>query len=199
MRQLGYGELINVGMSAVLLLTVNGCATSGDLERLEQGLAKKLEAQSRTSQTEMTGLRMKLDTVQTAQEKQKRELTRKLDEIWSLVMTQADTVGTQIGVLQNETKAVLEEVRKSEASTGQVRTELHSFQQAVSAISSNMERIAPLATTVGVELRSLTQTLLGGYSLEEAALRDRLKGLEQLRRQLEPGAVSQQAGSLPAK
>lgn len=199
MRQLDYMGLVRTGMGVVLFLAAAGCATSSDLERLEQGLAKKLEAQSKASQAEMSGLRMKLEIVQTAQEKQQRELVRKLDEIWSMVRTEGDVIGTQVGVIQNQTTAVLDEVKKSEAATGEVRSQLNSVQRGLSTVSGNMERIAPLLTTVGGELRSLAQTLLGAYSLEEAALRDRLKGLEQLRRQLEPGAVPQQAGIMPAK
>jgi hypothetical protein len=49
-----------------------------------------------------------------------------------------------------------------------------------------MEQLPSLVTTRGTGVRSITATLLGSHELEEAALKDRLLAVEEMKKRLRP-------------
>ena len=92
-----------------------------------------------------------------------------------------------------------QELGKIEAVAQEGSKELRHLDQALAAFSLRLEQLPSLVNHVGSELRSLSQTLLGGYRLEEAALRERLKSVEQVLKQLEPTTIhTSQASSKTA-
>lgn len=179
MKQVRQGLLPRAGMGFVLLLAGTGCATTSDLEKLDQGISRKLEAQDKRTQVEMNRLRSQLNTVQTAQEKQQRETVRKLDELWSTVRTESENLHLAVEALHKDLTAETTNTRKI-------------LDEFVEKSRLNLERIESSAGEVRVQMSALNQTLLGTYRFEEAALRERLKTLEQLKKQLEPVSITQQ-------
>lgn len=216
--------LARIGMGLTLLCGGVGCATASALEVLNQGLSRKLETMSGTVRAEISGLRAQLRAVQDDQEKLQRELTKTHEALKAAVRTELDGLRTQVGGLQLETKAALEDMRTSLAQTAQTATELkaeaarnkqelgriealaaeaskqlQSLQQGVSALGGRFEQLPSLVTSLGAEMRSLTETLAGTYELEEAALKDRLKALEQVKKHLKPIEARRQEGTSPSR
>lgn len=74
-----------------------------------------------------------------------------------------------------------------QAEVQDLRAEIQSVQQAV----ANMEQLTSRISGLSTDLQSLRLTLSTNYQLEEAALRERLKMLERLSMQLQPGTAGQ--------
>lgn len=218
------------GIGLILLLGGTGCATTSDLQQLDQGLTQKLAALNTTIRTQVDDLRKELSGVRTGQEKRQEDLGRNLEAVKSTLEAEVVGLRAQVDTLKVDTKAALEEVKTRETLTHQIMKEVKSdtattrkaFTEYVAKSSQDLERIEafagdltkqlqsvqaemstlkqlpPLVTNLGAEMQALTQTLLGSYKLEEAALKDRLKTLEQVIKQLEP-ATPQQAGGIPSR
>lgn len=203
--------LASIGIGLSLLSGGMGCATASDLEGLNQGLSRKLETTSGTVRADLSGLRAQLRTVQDDQEKLHRELTKTHEVLKAAVRSELDDLRTQVERLQLETKAALEEMTTSVAQTAQTSTELKaeaarnkqdlgrieafaadaskqlpSLHQGLSTLGGRIEQLPSLVTGLGAEMRSLTETLVGTYELEEVALKDRLKALELVKKRLKP-------------
>ena len=148
-------EPIRIGMGLIPLLFLlggMGCATTSDLEKVDQGLTRKLRNLDNTLQAQIQGLRRDLKNVQGSQEQLVAAIT---DEIDRRLLGIEHTV-------------------------------------------AEVERLPSLVSDLGTEMDALRQTLFQTYELEEAALRDRLKALEQFRRRLELVPGQQRPRTIPA-
>src|SRR5207249_1335795 len=105
-----------------------------------------------------------------------------------------------VGALRSDTKAALEDMLDREAARGQTMKELRAdsaqtkkaldeYAGKVASFSARLEQLPAIVNQVSNEVQALTQTLIGGYRLEEATLRDRLKAIELVLKQLEPVSV----------
>jgi SMC interacting uncharacterized protein involved in chromosome segregation len=128
-----------------------------------------------------------------AQERRHEELGRTLDSMKTAIYSTVDKLGRQCVSLQRETKAATELMRSEQG----LRQQIQGVQQDMSAHNATMEQIAPLATTLDGQMQSLTMALRDSYKVELTALKERLKTLDQLGKQLD-GAVVQE-GEPPAK
>jgi hypothetical protein len=193
----------------VSLFGSTGCATSSDMEHFKQTVNQRLDVLASSLQADSRRIQAQLDS----QAKRQQELSRAVETMKSTVEGEVHAIRSEVGELKADTKTTFEELVASETARAQLMKdlrlesahikktldavaqegskEIRSLQQALAVIPS-------LVTSVGTELHSLSQTLLGGYRLEEAALRERLRSVEQVLKQLEPTALhtSQAAGQM---
>lgn len=210
---------LGVALGLVLLQAEAGCTTAADLQKLDQGISRKLETLGATIRTEMAGLRADLG----AQDKRQQDLIKTIDTIKLMLQSEADDLRRQVAALQSDTRSVREEIRAGEREREQalksltqetvaivrkaadeygvkMQQQLHDLDQSLSALRDGVGSVPPLVTKLGGEMRSLTQTLVGSYRLEEARLKDRLRVLEQMLKQLDSSVEgAQQAGAPSAK
>jgi chromosome segregation ATPase len=83
--------------------------------------------------------------------------------------------------------------------TGDAAKQLQALQQMVSTVSARMEQLPAQISALSGDLRALTDTLWGTYALEEAALKDRLKALDEMKRRLKPLEARQPGEAGPAR
>lgn len=159
------------------LLVLAGCATDH-----EQGLARKIDTMGTALRSQMSDLKRDF----AAQERRHDELARTLDGMKTAIYSTVDKMGRQCDSLQRETKAATELMRSEQG----LQQQIHGVQQDMSALNAAMEQIAPLATTLDTQMQTLTTTLRDSYKVELTSLKERLKTLEQLGKQLD-GAVVQ--------
>jgi len=167
-----------------LLLGLAGCATDH-----EQGLNRKMDTLSTSLRSQMSDLKRDF----AAQERRHDEIARTLDGMKTAIYSTVDKLGRQCDSLQRETKAATEVMRSEQG----LRQQIHGVQQDMSALNATMEQIAPLAATLDNQMQTLTTALRDSYKVELTTLKERLKTLEQLGRQLDGALV--QEGDLPAK
>ncbi len=195
-----HGEAFGSLLGLALLLTATGCVTTSDLDKLEHNLAQKVDAQTRSVRSEVAtvrdqikaikaeveGLRAQIGTFQmdmrAALEDEKRTdaLRDQILKDLTLVAT-----GTKKAV-EGSQAAAQEELKKLEAVTGDASRQVQALQQVVSTVSARMEQLPAQVGALSGDLRALTDTLLGTYALEEAALKDRLRALDEMKRRLKP-------------
>ncbi len=173
MRRRVPGVRMTVGMAVFLLLGVTGCATSTDLEKLDAGLNKQLVTLDKSVQTQLQALRTDLQTSRVEHLDQHEELKRTL-EVVKAEMATANTLTTYAA---QHTEAL----HNVAASHEKVNKQLRGLQEAAASV----KQLPPLLANLGTELHVFRQTLLKTYALEEAALKERLRVLDQFRRQLE--------------
>jgi SMC interacting uncharacterized protein involved in chromosome segregation len=178
----GISALISSGICG-LLLGLAGCATDH-----EQGLARKMDTLGTALRSQMSDLKRDF----AAQERRHEELGRTLDSMKTAIYSTVDKLGRQCDSLQRETKAATELMRSEQG----LRQQIQGVQHDLSELNATMEQIAPLATTLDNQVQTLTTALRDSYKVEFTALKERLKTLEQLGKQLD-GAVVQEAP--PAK
>ncbi len=171
MRSLLPVEPVGIGMGLILLLGGMGCATTSDLEKLNQGLTQKLESLDTSVQTQMADLRTEL-----------------MEDIKSEA---ASTRRAQTEQAEERARALA----RIEALTDKLNKQLESVQQAVAPVAELPSYLSGLSA----KMQSIGQALLGNYELEEAALRERLKILEQARKRLEPVVAEQGIEAKPAQ
>lgn len=216
-RLLSY-RCLGVGLGLVFLQAEMGCTTAADLQKLDQGVSRKLETLGSTIRTEIAGLRADLG----AQEKRQQDLIKALDTVKLMIQNEADNLRRQIAGLQSDTRAVREEIKVDEREREQalrdlaeetvnivrkavdeygakMQQQLHTLDQSLSTLSAGLAPVPSLVTTLGGEMHSLTHTLVSSYRLEEATLKDRLKALEQVLKQLDSVEGLQQSGVPPSK
>ncbi len=181
MRRLVPGVPISVGMAVVLLFGVTGCVTTTDLEKLDAGLTQKLEALNNTVQTQVAELRAQLRASQTAQAKRVEGLANYLTAV------RADTTAAveKVTAGELERSRILNELKTETTEARKAMTE------SAAETKRDVGRIAALTAELKTELHNIgrwaRQTLLGNYKVEEAALRERLRALAQVREELESG------------
>ncbi len=90
---------------------------------------------------------------------------------------------TQVGDLRTDLKTAQAAQETSLAAlSDEINRRLHSIEQAV----ANVQHLPSLVTNLGAKIRAFRRTLFETYELEEVALRNRLKALEQFRIRLKP-------------
>lgn len=160
------------------LLGLAGCATDH-----EQGLARKMDTLGTALRSQMSDLKRDF----AAQERRHEELGRTLDSMKTAIYSTVDKLGRQCDSLQRETKAAAELMRSEQG----LRQQIQGVQHDMSELNATMEQIAPLATNLDNQMQTLTTALRDSYKVESTALKERLKTLEQLGKQLD-GAVVQE-------
>lgn len=209
MKQRSRSALLLVGTGVVLSWLAAGCATSSDLEMLNLELSKKLDAQTRTMRAETGSLREQVKSFKGELENLRAQVgTFQLDTRSALELLKEQEVMN--GQILHELSTVTTSTRKTiegyatkmqdqsgkiESMTGEVTTQLQSVQQAVSGVKGRIEQFPPLVTALGTEVRSLTETLMGNYELEEAALKDRLRVVEEMKKRFRPLQAHEASGA----
>lgn len=189
-----------IGAVFALVVLCSGCVATSDLERLNRDLTQKLDVANSTIQEDITALGDKVDQVQTSQEALRSEVTTAMGSL------RADTRAglEKLAVDQQQRDRQLKELDAQIAKTRQalkdsVTTSSQALEQ-IAQVTKDINRklasievtvaavqgLTPAVSELGTELRALRQTLQQTYKLEEAALKHRLKALEELGRQLEP-------------
>jgi len=92
-----------------------------------------------------------------------------------------------------------ERFRRIEMMTGEATKQLQTVQQAFSDLSGKIENVPSRVTALGTEVRSLTETLRENYELEEAVLKDRLRLIKEMQKQVRPLHAYETGGTSPEK
>lgn len=213
MKQVLRNVLPLMGAGMVVSLLAAGCATSSDLEKLDRNLSQKMDTQSRAMRLEVNSLREQVKNVSAETEGLRAQVrTFQLDTSAALELVKEQgvireqalrdlstvTVSTRRELEGYGTKA-REHFGKIEEMTGEVTKQIRTVQQVVSGFSGRIDQLPPLVSALGTEVRSLTETLLGSYELEEVALKDRLRAVEEMKKRLRPLEARQPSGSGPEK
>ncbi|MFQ5991693.1 MAG: hypothetical protein ACE5NA_04570 [Nitrospiraceae bacterium] len=213
-----------VAFGLVFLLAATGCATSKDIQGLDQAMSGKLNTLDASVQAQVAGLQAELKKIRDNQERLDKQLDavrsdtvsavarletgqaetnrRLMEELKTNTATalavQGDlkqldegmnqkmdalgrTVQLQLETLQDESNKALQRI---EAMNEQLKEGTVAVQSAVATVDQLPARLSGLTA----EMHVFQKTLVGNYKLEEAALRERLKLLEQVRMQLQPAA-----------
>ncbi|WHZ17514.1 MAG: hypothetical protein OJF52_004366 [Nitrospira sp.] len=213
MKQVFRNVLPLMGVGMVFSLLAAGCATSSDVEKLDRNLSHKMDAQSKAMRSEVNSLHEQVKNVSAVTEGLRTQVrTFQLDTSAALELVKEQgvireqalrdlstvTVSTRRELEGYGTKA-REHFGKIEEMTGEVTKQIRAIQQVVSGFSGRIDQLPPLVSALGTEVRSLTETLLGSYELEEVALRDRLRAVEEMKKRLRPLEARQSSGSGPEK
>ncbi len=212
-------RMLSIGMSAFLLLLGPGCATNKDLKNLNRGLTNQIETMNSSLQADLTKLRSQLEEGRAAQERLDQDLAKSLDALRSsLDGLRSDTKAAVAQVLgeQRHKGELLRDLKAESSETRQVVVDYAgTSNQALERIATTSEALhhdvgelqTAVATTqqlpslvrnLGAEMRALRKALYESYKLEEAALRERLKALQQLNVELEVTAARQDSASATA-
>ena len=213
-----------VAFGLLFLLVATGCATSKDIQGLDQAMSGKLNTLDASVQAQVAGLQAELKNIRDNQERLDKQLDavrsdtvgavarletsqaethkRLMEELKTNTATalavQGDlkhldegmnqkmdalgrTVQMQLETLQDESNKALQRI---EAMNEQLKRGTVAVQTAVATVDQLPARLSGLTA----EMHVFQKTLVGNYKLEEAALRERLKLLEQARMQLQPAA-----------
>ena len=176
-----------IGLSIAIVLGGTGCATSSDLGKLSRGLTQKLETLDNTVQTQVESLRADLQTTQAASTQQYEELQQTLEGVKSEMATAS--------MLKTYSTDAIRGIKKVVDWTEQAKAQLASLRQLRAAV----DQLPSLVSGLSTEMRSLRKILLTTYRLEEAALRERLKALNKMRRELEASPDGRRSGTLAAQ
>ncbi|MFQ5992398.1 MAG: hypothetical protein ACE5NA_08160 [Nitrospiraceae bacterium] len=214
MRGFFISKQIVLGIGVVFLLGAMGCATASDLQKLDQGLTQKLDTANSSLMSEIKDLRGELKTVQSDNEKQQAELVRTLEQFRS------DNKAAMEDMRRHEalrSELLLKEVRSETARTREalaasakeneqalaqivaLNDGTHKRLEHIQKTVATVKQLPSFLTGLNTEMHMIRQTLLGGYKLEEAALKERLKILEKVRMQLEPVVAERPKGKFAAE
>ena len=195
--------MISLLFAVMILSGLTGCATGSDLEHLSASVSQRLDVLASNVQAESRRLQAQLD----GQAKRQQDLSRMVESIKASLEAEVHAVKAEVSSLGNDTRGALEEVLAQESARNKLLNDLRQeaaqtrkaldeyagktqqVQQALGAFSARLDQLPSIVGQVGTEVHALSQTLLGGYRLEEAALRDRLKAIEQVLKHLEPPAL----------
>lgn len=180
-------KLVPIGLGLVLLLGGTGCATTSDLGKLNRTLTQKLEEVDGTLRTQVEELRAELKTTQATHTELYDQLTKTLEGVKSEMAT-----ATMVTEYWAET---MRGIKQMAAWADEMNNQLGSVRQLRVAV----EQLPSLLRSVGTEVHAIRQTLLNTYKLEEAALRERLKALDHMRRQLETSPERPHSGKFTAQ
>ncbi|HXF94440.1 MAG TPA: hypothetical protein VNK46_16945 [Nitrospiraceae bacterium] len=191
-----FGSLLGLA----LLLTATGCVTTSDLDKLEHNLAQKVDAQTRSVRSEVATVRDQIKAVKAEVEGLRAQIgtfqmdmraaledEKRTDALRDQILKDLTLVATGTKkAVEGSQAAAQEELKKLEAVTGDASRQVQALQQVVSTVSARMEQLPAQVGALSGDLRALTDTLLGTYALEEAALKDRLRALDEMKRRLKP-------------
>lgn len=162
-------------------------------------LARSLDVVRTTLETEVVGLRQLVETLKAdtkaalAQMEVGQAMQQKL-----LTTARSDQALLKEAVTEHAAATAQEFVRlqtMADKTAGQVQ----GLQAAVAALNASLQQLSPALVGLQGDMQALSQTMLGTYKLEEAALRVRLKALEEGIKQLEPAATARDAAGGPPK
>jgi len=158
----------------VLAAALSGCATRADLQKLDDGLTKKMDVLKAAVSTVAADTRAALDEL-------RRSETARTDLLKELKDDIADTrqaVGEHSAESKQRGETLVFVTAENQKYLQAVKTD-------VSAVGEQVKRLPALMAGLGQDVQALHQALLGIYKIEEAALRERLRALEAVRKQLE--------------
>ncbi len=148
-----------IGLGMLVLLGGTGCATSADLRRLNAELTQNQDANAEV-------LRAELNAAQAAQAQQLEEMRRVLESVRAEMAT--------ANILTEYMAKTMDGINKMTLWAKNMNKQF-----------ANIKQVPALLSGLSMEMHSLRLTLLESYRLEEAALKDRLRTMEQSLRQLE--------------
>ncbi len=117
-----------------------------------------------------------------------QELTARLDALQASVDKHAGDLRTELTPM----RGLLEEAR----STGKQMQDLH---KDVAAIGACFEQIPQQLSSLGANVRAMRRSMMDSLKSEEAALRERLKALQEIGRHLEPDSSGSTPSGKPEK
>lgn len=200
MTQLSRSPLVGVGASLVVSVLAAGCATSSDLQQFNRDLSQKLDAQTRTLRAETSSLRDQAQSFKTELEsvraqvntfhlemKTTLERLKEQEVIRDRIVNElaANTANTR-KVMEGYGAKNLEQFGRLEVMTGEAAKHLQTVQKTILDTNGRVEQLPSLVTTLGMEVHTLTATLAGSYELEEAALKERLQAVGEMKKRLRP-------------
>ena len=208
MKQVFQDALSLMGAGITVSLLATGCVTSSDLTKLNEDLTHKLDGYTKTMRSEVGRLHEQIKSLRTETEGLRAQVgTLQLNTTASLDMVKEQGVISQQALRDLSTVMIgtkkevesygaraREHIGKIEEMTGENMKQIRTVQQVVSGFSSRIDHLPSLVSTLGTEVRSLTETLRGTYELEEGGLRDRLRAVEEMKKRLRPFEASQQRG-----
>lgn len=219
MKQLSRSVFLQVGTGVVMAWLVTGCATSWDLETMSLNLTKKLDdqtkiirvetgglfEQAKSSKTELENLRAQVRTFQSALDQvggfqSALELLKAQEVMNTQILRELSTITTNTKqTVEGSDIKDQERFRRIEMMTGEATKQLQTVQQAFSDLSGKIENVPSRVTALGTEVRSLTETLRENYELEEAVLKDRLRLVKEMQKQVRPLHAYEAGGTSPEK
>ncbi len=219
MKQLSRSVFLQVGTGVVMAWLVTGCATSWDLETMSLNLTKKLDdqtkiirvetgglfEQAKSSKTELENLRAQVRTFQSALDQvggfqSALELLKAQEVMNTQILRELSTITTNTKqTVEGSDIKDQERFRRIEMMTGEATKQLQTVQQAFSDLSGKIENVPSRVTALGTEVRSLTETLRENYELEEAVLKDRLRLIKEMQKQVRPLHAYETGGTSPEK
>lgn len=162
-----------------------GCITRSDLAKLDTQLTGQIQAMESRSQSQAAALENQLNAVSQGQQ---------------AISEQVGSTAASLAAVQADTKAAMESVQAAE------RTQLERYKELQKDVLRNrqsaaqfagqsaeaLKRIANFTGQVCQQVEKLNETtlqaLIGSYRAEEAALKERLKAVQQSRINLESAA-----------
>lgn len=219
MKQLPRNVLLQVGTGVVMAWLMTGCATYEDVAMMNLNLTKKLDAQTtiikaetgslreqvKSSKTELENLRAQVRTFQSALDQvagfqSALELLKAQEVLNTQILRELSTITTNTKkTVEGSDIRDQERFHRIEMITGEATKQLQTVQQAFSDLSGKIENVPSRVTALGTEVRSLTETLVGNYGLEEAALKDRLQLVEEMQKRFRPLHAYEAGGMSPEK
>ena len=177
-----------------------GCVATSDLERLNRDLTQKMEAANTSVQEDLSALGGKVDQIQASQEALQSGVTTAIQSLHAdtrqgLERLTGDDQQRQRQLKELEaqlarTRQALADYVKTNSQAleqiAQATKDVHQKLAAIEQTVASVQGLSPAVSALGSELRGLREALQQTYKLEEAALRHRLKALEELTRQLDP-------------
>jgi chromosome segregation ATPase len=155
----------------------------------QQDLARSVDGIKSALETDLHAIRTDLDALKTETKTAVEELV-KSETVRAQLIKDLRVEGSHLRkALDEYATKTHQELGRIEAVAQDGSKEIRNLEQALAAFSMRLEQLPAIVNQLGSEVHSLSQTLVGGYRLEEAALRDRLKSVEQVLKHLEPTAV----------
>jgi hypothetical protein len=192
-----------LGCVLLTLFCLAGCATSSELERLDASLSQRLDTVSAGIRADQSRIQAQLE----AQGKRQQDLSRVLEALKTSMEAEGKAVRRDLvdskavfeellgsivaqAQLSKDTRLQLDRTQKAlEEFSGKMHRELASLEEAAKAASTRLEQLPSMVSQVGNQVHGLSQMVTGSFKMEEAALRERLKAVEHLLKQLEPVPV----------
>ncbi len=162
-------------------------------------LARTLDVVRTMLETEVVGLRQVVETLKTDTKAALQQAEANQVMQHKLLMALRSDQATLKDVLAEHAAANTQELLKLQSMADKVAAQVQSLQAAVTSLNAGLQQLMPAVAAVQGQMQALNQTVLSTYRLEEAALRIRLKALEEGIKQLEPAGPPKDAASGPAK
>lgn len=192
-----------------LLLLASGCVATSDLDRLNRDLSLKLESATAALTHDLATLHERVGQVQASQEDLRGDVTASVEGLRAdtrealdkltvdeqRTIQQLNGLDAQVAKTRQSLKEYVTHSSQALEQTAQMSRDLNAKLAAIEQSVAVVQGLPPAVGRLGTELGALRRTLQQTYKLEEAALKHRLRTLEELSRQLEP--APQQAKKSP--